>query len=215
MPMLAVAEVSSTGKMRAAATPRLRPATRSSCDSVPASKNFSISASSASATISMSASRATLAVSIMLPGMDPSTGLPLPSLANMHAFIDTRSTTPANAFSSPIGSWIGITVRPKTPRSDSSERSRLARSRSRRFSAMRRGSDSSIAVSHTFSVDTSTPWSASTTTSAASATRSAARASLRKFARPGVSMKLILVLFHSAYATLADRVCLRAISSSS
>ena len=39
---------------------------------------------------------------------------------------------------------------------------------------------------------------ASTTTSAASATRSAARASLRKFAMPGVSMKLILVLFHSA-----------------
>ena len=63
---------------------------------------------------------------------------------------------------------------------------------------MSRGIDSSSAVSHTFSVETSTPCSASTTTSAASATRSAARASLRKLAMPGVSMKLILVLFHSA-----------------
>ena len=32
--------------------------------------------------------------------------------ANMQAFIATRSTTPAKAFSSPIGSWIGMTVRP-------------------------------------------------------------------------------------------------------
>jgi hypothetical protein len=116
----------------------------------------------------------------------------------MHAFIATRSITPANAFSSPIGSWMGMTVRPNTPRSESSDRWRLARSRSSRFNAMSLGIDSASAVSHTFSVETSTPCSASTTTRAASATRSAARASLRKFARPGVSMKLILVLFHSA-----------------
>ena len=32
---------------------------------------------------------------------------------------------------------------------------------------------------------------------------------------PGVSMRLIFCLFHSAYARLADSVCLRAISSSS
>ena len=63
---------------------------------------------------------------------------------------------------------------------------------------MSRGTPSSSAASHTFSVETSTPATASTTTRAASATRSAARASLRKFAMPGVSMKLILVLFHSA-----------------
>ena len=63
---------------------------------------------------------------------------------------------------------------------------------------MIRGMASSSAASHTFSVDTSAPCTPSTTTSAASATRSAARASLRKFAMPGVSMKLILVLFHSA-----------------
>jgi len=64
-------------------------------------------------------------------------------------------------------------------------------------------------------VETCTPETASTTTSAASDTRSAARASLRKLAIPGVSMTLILVRFHSRYARLADRVCLRAISSSS
>ena len=91
-----------------------------------------------------------------------------------------------------------MTVRPNTPRSESSERVRLARSRSRRFNTIMRGTPSSSAVSQTFSVETSAPCTASTTTSAASATRSAARASLRKLAMPGVSMKLILVLFHSA-----------------
>ena len=60
-----------------------------------------------------------------------------------------------------------------------------------------RGTASSSAAAQIFSVETSTPATASTTTSAASATRSAARASLRKFAIPGVSMKLILCLFHS------------------
>ena len=60
MPMLAVADAQSAGKMRPAATPRFSPPTSSSCVSVPASKNFSISESSASATISISASRALL-----------------------------------------------------------------------------------------------------------------------------------------------------------
>ena len=101
--MFAVAEVSTSGKMRAAATPRLSPATRSSWLSVPASKNFSISASSASATISINASRAASAVPTMSPGIDPSTGLPLASLAKVSDFIATRSTTPRKFFSSPIG----------------------------------------------------------------------------------------------------------------
>ena len=70
MPMFAVADAQSTGKMRPAAMPRLRPATSSSCVSVPASKNFSISASSASATISISASRALLAA----PSISAGTG---------------------------------------------------------------------------------------------------------------------------------------------
>ncbi len=133
----------------------------------------------------------------------------------MKAFLETRSTTPLNDFSSPIGSWIGITARLHSSRSDCSERSRLARSRSSRFSTIIRGKASWSAAAQTFSVCTITPPTASTTTRAASATCSAATASLKKLPMPGVSIKLIFCLFHSAYATLADSVCLRAISSSS
>ena len=42
----------------------------------------------------------------------------------------TRSMAPLKFFSSPSGSWMGITARPKAPRTASSVRSRLARSRS-------------------------------------------------------------------------------------
>ncbi len=129
--------------------------------------------------------------------MASSEGFPLASPGNVMAFIATRSTTPRNVFSSPIGIWIGMTVRPNTLRSDSRARLTLARSRSSRFRMTRRGSSSSSARAQTFSVETCTPDTASTTTSAASETRIAARASLRKFAIPGVSMKLILALFHS------------------
>jgi hypothetical protein len=101
--MLAVADVHTSGNTREALTPRLRPSISSSCVSVPDSKNFSISASSASATISISASRALCASLSRLAGIAPSDGLPLPSVANVIAFIATRSTTPVNAFSSPIG----------------------------------------------------------------------------------------------------------------
>jgi hypothetical protein len=79
IPMFAVADVHSTGKMRPAAKPRLRPDTSSSCVSVPASKNFSISESSASATISISASRALLAAPSISAGTGASVALPLPS----------------------------------------------------------------------------------------------------------------------------------------
>ena len=174
MPMFAVADAHSTGNTRPAATPRLSPASSSSCVSVPASKNFSISASSASATISISASRAACAGPSSSAGIALSEGLPLPSAANVHAFIATRSTTPRNAFSSPIGSCTGTTARPNTARSDSSDRSRLARSRSSRLRTTMRGTSSSSAAAQIFSVETSTPATASTTTSAASATRSAA-----------------------------------------
>jgi hypothetical protein len=173
------------------------PLTSSSCGSVPASKNFSIRLSSASATISMSASRAVVAACSSSAGIAPSVGLPLPSAANVQAFMPTRSMTPRNDFSSPIGSWIGITVRPNTARRDSSDRSRLARSRSSLLRTTSRGTSSSSATAQTFSVETSTPATASTTTKAVSETRRAARASLRKLAMPGVSMKLIFVLFHS------------------
>ena len=213
-PMLASADVHSSGKMRRWPTAPRRPCSSSSCDSVPASKNFSISASSASATISMRLSRAAAAASASAAGTSPAAGL-LPSPGKRSACMRTRSTTPSNAFSSPIGSCTGTTSRPNASRSEDSERSRLARSRSRRLSTTTHGASISAAVFQTFSVCTSTPATASTTTAAASVMRRAARVSLRKFAMPGVSMKLIFVRFHSANAALEDSVCLRAISSSS
>ena len=88
-------------------------------------------------------------------------------------------------------------ARPSTVRIESRVRSRLARSRSSRLTAIRRGSFSSSAAAQAFSVETCTPPTASMTTSAASATRSAASASDRKFPMPGVSMRLTFVLFHS------------------
>ncbi len=215
MPIFLSPDVQKTGKIFPARTPRLRPALSSSWVSVPASKNFSISASSASATISMSASRAALACSATVSGTAPSVIFPDSSPANVYAFIPTRSTTPVNPCSTPMGICTGTQFRPSTERMDSRARSRLARSRSSRLSAMSRGSWNSSARPHVFSVETSTPPTASMTTSAASAARRAARASLKKLPMPGVSMRLILVLFHSTTATAAESVCLRAISSSS
>ena len=63
--------------------------------------------------------------------------------ANVYAFIATRSTTPLKSLSSPIGSWIGTMARPHDCRSDSSDRSSDARSRSRRLRTTMRGSSSS------------------------------------------------------------------------
>ena len=179
------------------------------------SKNLSMRVSSASATISIKASRAVLAESAMSSGISSTEGLPWSPGVNTSAFMATRSTTPRNDCSLPSGSWSGTMVRPSTSRSAARERSRLARSRSKRLSTITLGIPSSSAAAQVFSVWTSTPATASTTTTAASLTRSAALASLRKFAIPGVSMMLILVLFHSAYARFADRVCFRSMASSS
>ena len=162
----------------------------------------------------MSASRAAPASSASSDGTSPA-DIVRPSASKVSAFMATRSTTPRKSFSSPMGSWMGTTVRPRASCSDSSERDRLARSRSRRLSTTTQGRPSSSATLHTFSVSTSEPATASTTTTAASATRRAQQASLKKFAMPGVSTMLIFVFFHSANAVLDERVCLRAISSSS
>ncbi len=64
-----------------------------------------------------------------------------------------------------------------------------------------RGSLNSSAKLHTFSVCTSTPATPSTTTSAASAATMDALVSLMKILKPGVSIRLIFFLFHSAAAT--------------
>ena len=197
-PTFSTADVQTSGKIFAAAVADRRPVTSSSSVSVPASKNFSISFSSFSATISTSASRAASTAPAMAAGTAPSVNAPLSSVLNVNAFFVTRSTTPLKFLSSPIGIWIGTMLRVNVSRSAESDRSRLARSRSIRLRTTMRGSDSSSAAAHIFSVCTIGPETASTTTSAPSATVSAARASARKFPMPGVSMRLIFCLFHSA-----------------
>ena len=213
-PMFAAADVHTSGKTCRPAVAVFSPASNCSWVSVPDSKNCSMRASSASATSSMRVSRAAWASSARSAGTSPVDTV-RPSSPKVNARMETRSTTPRNCFSSPIGRWIGATVRPRASCSDSSERDRLARSRSRRLSTTTQGRPSSSATAHTFSVSTSEPATASTTTRAASATRSAQAASLKKLAMPGVSMRLTFVFFHSVNAVLADSVCLRAISSSS
>ena len=78
-PMFRVADVTTSGNSLEASTAPRSPATSSSWVSVPASKNFSMSRSSASATISTSASRAAAASSARSAGMAPSVNLPDPS----------------------------------------------------------------------------------------------------------------------------------------
>ena len=77
--MLSVADVQNSGNTRRPITALRSPDTSSSLVSVPASKNFSISWSSASATISMSASRAARASASRAPGTASSRTVPLPS----------------------------------------------------------------------------------------------------------------------------------------
>ena len=102
--MLRVADVHTSGNTFAASVAARSPPSSSSSVSVPASKNFSISCSSFSATISISASRAVSTAAVMSDGTGPSLNLPLSSVWNVYAFFATRSMTPLNAFSSPIGS---------------------------------------------------------------------------------------------------------------
>ncbi len=102
-PMLRSPEAHPSGNIFPACVAFFRPCTSSSCERVPASKNFSINCSSASATISINASRATFTASVMSSGTAASDMVPEPSVANEYAFIETRSITPVKAPSSPSG----------------------------------------------------------------------------------------------------------------
>ena len=112
-------DVQTSGKSRPATVAARSPETSCSCVSVPSAKKVSISVSSASATISISCSRAIFASSASAAGTSPSVILPLPSAANVSAFMRTRSTTPVKFRSSPIGSWIGTISRAQSRCSDS------------------------------------------------------------------------------------------------
>ncbi len=78
-----------------------------------------------------------------------------------------------------------------------------------------RGSEYFSAKPQIFSVTTCTPLTASTTTSAASTAGSTISASCVNMLKPGVSIRLILVLPHSANDMAAEMVIWREISSSS
>ena len=169
-----------------AATPRFNPATSSSCVSVPASKNFSISASSASATISISASRADWAA---LSQVRRYRGL-------RSAFRSRRSRTcrPSSRRDRRRHGRLLLADRQLNGDDGCGRRRRAAtRSLGRGWRArgrggcrtMIRGSSSSSAAAQIFSVDTCTPCTASTTTIAASTTRSAASRVAEEIAHAG------------------------------
>ena len=91
------------------------------------------------------------------------------------AVSESRSATPRNAASSPMGSSSGAIPAPKASCSSSRVRSNEARSRSSLLTKISRGSPSSAAAFHMFAVCTSTPSTALTTNTARSATARAAR----------------------------------------
>ena len=94
----------------------------------------------------------------------------------------SRSATPWNAASSPMGSSSGAMPAPKRSRSWSRVRVNEARSRSSLFTKIMRGRPSRSASRQMASVCTSTPSTALTTKTARSTTRSAARTSPTKSA---------------------------------
>ena len=80
-PTLSVEEAGTTGKRRPATTAWRRPFASCSCESVPLSKNSSMSSSLLSATISTSFSRQVFTVSRASAGTSHACTLPLPSVA--------------------------------------------------------------------------------------------------------------------------------------
>ncbi len=104
-PIFAVADVQTSGNTFAAIVAFRSPDTSSSSVSVPASKNFSISGSSASATISISASRAVSTASMRSAGTASSLNLPLSSVWKIEGLAGDRDRRRRETIvSSPIGS---------------------------------------------------------------------------------------------------------------
>ncbi len=127
----------------------------------------------------------------MSSGTAPSAPFPVvPSYVT--AVSVSRSTTPRNAVSSPIGSSSGATPAPNFAFKSSSVRANDARSRSSLFTNTARGSLACAAIRHAISVCTSTPSTADTTNTARSAARKAAATSPTKSAYPGVSRTFTL-----------------------
>ncbi len=109
----------------------------------------------------------------------------------------TRSTTPVNSCSLPIGISTATHRSESRSRSESIAVAKFARSRSSRLISTSRDSPSSSQRRQTRSVPTSTPITPDTVTIAPSTTRRAESTSAWKLGSPGVSIRLIQRSCHS------------------
>ncbi len=112
------------------------------------------------------------------------------------AFIRTRSTTPLNLSSLPIGSWIATGLACSLVSIWPSVALKSAPMRSILLTKQMRGTRYLSAWRHTVSDCGSTPDTASNTAQAPSSTRSERSTSAVKSTWPGVSMMLILMSRH-------------------
>ena len=112
------------------------------------------------------------------------------------AFSLSRSTTPLNSDSTPIGSWITAGSASRRSRIICTVRSKSAPMRSILLTKQMRGTLYLLAWRHTVSVWGSTPATASNTATAPSSTRSERSTSTVKSTWPGVSMMLIQLSRH-------------------
>ena len=118
------------GKSFCSRIPRTSPSRTSLSLSSPLSRYFSSNRSSASATASTRAARWPSASSRTVAGTSSSVGLPLPSGVKRRARMRTRSTTPTNPASWPMGTCTGIALADRFLRTSSTARAKSARSRS-------------------------------------------------------------------------------------
>ena len=198
--MLATPDVHTSGNIFAGARRRFRPSISSSCVSVPASKNFSISGSSASATISISASRAGVG-GVGHVGRAPA---PLGHLARAVG----RERVGLHRHEIDDAAEVLLFADRQLDRDDGAAArlpQRFERALERRALAVEAVDDDQCAavallaaVPRLLGLHFDAGDGIDDDRARASATRIAARASLKKLPKPGVSMRLILVLFHSA-----------------
>mmetsp|Transcript_7219 Transcript_7219/g.16485 ORF Transcript_7219/g.16485 Transcript_7219/m.16485 type:complete len:226 (-) Transcript_7219:220-897(-) len=188
-----------------ASVPLRMSALSSSSDGSSPSKYFSIAASSCSTTISMSFSRHSCACSCRSSRIS-TTSKAAPSSSPWFqtiSFICTRSMTPSNSSSAPMGSVKGRGTHPSMSSTMSRHRKKLAPMRSILLTKSMRGTPYLSAWRHTVSDCGSTPATLSRQHTAPSSTRRARSTSSVKSTCPGVSMMLMRWSFH-AHVVAAD-----------
>ncbi len=122
-----------------------------------------------------------------------------PNVSSRHTtpFIATRSTTPRNLSSAPIGNWIGTGRHFSRSTIVSTEWKKSAPTRSILLMKQMRGTLYLSACRHTVSDCGCTPATASNTATAPSSTRRLRSTSAVKSTWPGVSIMLIWISRHS------------------